>query len=78
MRTRAKALERLYEFVADFPKIDQMAILYSTTQNEAENLARRIDAVFAKDKIYIGKYGPVLGAHLGLAAMAVVVYEGEE
>ena len=78
VRTRAKALERLYEFVADFPQIDQLAILFSTTQNEAENLARRIDAVFPKDKIYIGKYGPVLGAHLGLAAMAVVVYEGEE
>jgi len=78
VRTRAKALERLYEFVADFPKIDQMAILYSTTQNEAENLAKRIDGVFPKDRIYIGKYGPVLGAHLGLAAMAVVVYEGEE
>jgi DegV family protein with EDD domain len=78
VRTRAKALERLYEFVADFPKIDRMAILYSTTPNEAENLAKRIDAVFPKDKIFIGKYGPVLGAHLGLAAMAVVVYEGEE
>jgi DegV family protein with EDD domain len=78
VRTRAKALERLYEFVADFPKIEQMAILYTTTQNEADNLAKRIDAVFPKDKIYIGKYGPALGAHLGLAAMAVVVYEGEE
>ncbi len=78
VRTRAKALERLYEFVADFPKIEQMAILYSTTQNEAENLAKRIDAVFPKDKIIITKYGPTLGAHLGLAAMAVVVYEGEE
>jgi len=78
VRTRAKALERLYEFVADFPKIERMAILCSTTPNEAENLAKRIDAVFPKDKIVIGKYGPVLGAHLGLAAMAVVVYEGEE
>ena len=78
VRTRAKALERLYEFVADFPKIEQMAILCSTTQNEAENLAKRIDAVFPKDKIVIGKYGPVLAANLGLAAVAVVVYEGEE
>jgi len=78
VRTRAKALERLYEFVADFPKIERMAILYSTTQNEAENLARRIDPVFPKDKIIIAKYGPVWSAHFGLAAMAVVVYEGEE
>lgn len=78
VRTRAKALERLYEFVADFPKIEKMAILYSTTQNEAENLARRIDTVFPKDKIILAKYGPVWGAFFGLAAMAVVVYEGEE
>lgn len=78
VRTRAKALERLYEFVADFPQIDQMAILYSTTPNEAENLAKRIDAVFPKDRIVIARYGPVLGSQVGLAAMAVVVYEGEE
>jgi DegV family protein with EDD domain len=78
VRTRAKALERLYEFVADFPKIERMAILYSTTPNEAENLAKRIDAVFPKDKIVLARYGPTLGVHLGLGAMAVVVYEGEE
>jgi DegV family protein with EDD domain len=78
VRTRAKALERLYEFVADFPNIEEMAILYSTTPNEAENLAKRIDSVFPKDRIVVARYGPVLGAQVGLAAMAVVVYEGEE
>ncbi len=78
VRTRAKALERLYEFVADFPNIEEMAILYSTTPNEAENLAKRIDLVFPKDRIVVARYGPVLGSQLGLAAMAVVVYEGEE
>ncbi|MBI5956438.1 MAG: DegV family EDD domain-containing protein [Chloroflexi bacterium] len=78
VRTRAKATERLYEFVADFPRIDKIAILYSTTPNEAHSLARRVDAFYPMDRIFIGKYGPVLGTHLGPGAMGVVVYEGQD
>jgi len=78
LRTRAKALERLYEFVADFPKIEELAILYSTTPNEANTLAKRIDPVFPRQRIQLLPYGPVLGVHVGPGAMAVVVYEGEE
>jgi len=78
LRTRAKALERLYEFVADFPKIEELAILYSTTPNEANTLARRIDVVFPRQRILLLPYGPVLGVHVGPGAMGVVVYEGEE
>jgi DegV family protein with EDD domain len=78
LRTRAKALERLYEFVADFPKIEELAILYSTTPNEANTLAKRVDVVFPRQRIQLLPYGPVLGVHVGPGAMAVVVYEGEE
>ncbi|MEW6231801.1 MAG: DegV family protein [Chloroflexota bacterium] len=78
VRTRAKAMERLYEFVADFPHIEKIAILHSTTPNEAHSLARRVDAVYPMGRIFIGKYGPVLGTHLGPGAMGVVVYEGQE
>jgi DegV family protein with EDD domain len=78
LRTRAKALERLYEFVADFPKIEELAILYSTTPNEANTLAKRVDVVFPRPRIQLLPYGPVLGVHVGPGAMAVVVYEGEE
>jgi DegV family protein with EDD domain len=78
LRTRAKALERLYEFVADFPKIEELAILYSTTPNEANTLAKRIDAIFPRQHIQLLPYGPVLGVHVGPGAMGVVVYEGEE
>lgn len=78
VRTRAKALERLYEFVADFPKIEQLAILYSTTPNEAQSLAKRIDPLFPKEKTLITTYGATLAAHTGPGALGVVVYEGEE
>jgi len=78
VRTRAKAMERLYEFVADFPHIEKIAILHSTTPNEAHSLARRVDAVYPMGRIFIGKYGPVLGTHLGPGAMGAVVYEGQE
>jgi len=78
VRTRAKALERLYEFVADFPHIEKMGIVYGTTPNEANSLAKRIDVVFPRDRITLARYGPVLGAHLGPGAMGVVVYEGQD
>jgi len=78
VRTRAKALERLYEFVADFPHIEEMAILYGTTANEAQNLAKRVDAVFDRERITIARYGPSIAAHLGPAALGVVVFEGLE
>jgi DegV family protein with EDD domain len=76
VRTRAKALERLYEFVADFPHVEALGIVYSTTPNEAHNLAKRLESVVPRDKVTITRYGPGLTAHLGPGALGVIVYEG--
>jgi len=78
VRTRAKALERLYEFVADFPHVERLGIVYSTTPNEASNLARRLGDIVPQERVMLARYGPGLAAHLGPAAMGVVVYEGPE
>jgi DegV family protein with EDD domain len=76
VRTRAKALERLYEFVADFPHVEALGIVYGTTPNEANNLSKRLESVIPHDRVTIARYGPGLAAHLGPAALGVVVYEG--
>jgi DegV family protein with EDD domain len=78
VRTRAKALERLYEFVADFPHVEVLGIVHSTTLNEANNLAKRLESIVPREKVTITRYGPGLAAHLGLGALGVVVYEGLE
>ncbi len=76
VRTRAKALERLYEFVADFPYVEALGIVYGTTPNEAHNLAKRLESVASRDRVTISRYGPGLAAHLGPGALGVIVYEG--
>ena len=78
VRTRAKALERLYEFVIDFPRIEALGIIYSTTPNEANNLAKRLESIVPAGKVTIARSGPGLVAHAGAGALGVVVYEGLE
>jgi DegV family protein with EDD domain len=78
VRTRAKALERLFEFVSDFPHVEQLGIVYSTTANEANNLAKRLESIVRRDRVTITRYGPGLGVHLGPGALGVIVYEGLE
>lgn len=76
VRTRAKALERLYEFVADFPHVEALGIVYGTTPNEAHNLAKRLENIVSRDTVTIARYGPGLAVHLGPGALGVIVYEG--
>ena len=78
VRTRAKALERLFEFVADFPRVEALGIVYSTTPNEANNLAKRLESIVPHDRVTITRYGPGLATHLGPGALGVIVYEGLE
>ncbi|MHB1416750.1 MAG: DegV family protein [Chloroflexota bacterium] len=76
VRTRAKAIERMYEFAELFPHIEELGVLYSTTPADADGLVKRIDAVFPKEQVVVSQYGPVLGSILGPAALGVAAYEG--
>lgn len=76
VRTRAKALERLYEFVVDFPRIEAVGIVHSTTPNEVNSLMKRLSSIVPPERVTVARYGPGLAAHLGPGAMGVVVYEG--
>jgi fatty acid-binding protein DegV len=78
VRTRAKALERLYEFVADFPRVEALGIVYGSAVNEANNLAKRLESSVPHDRVMITRYGPGLAVHLGPGALGVIVYEGLE
>ena len=78
VRTRAKALERLYEFVADFPHVEALGIVYNSAPNEAANLARRLESIAPRQRVTITRYGPGLATHGGPGALGVIVYEGLE
>ncbi|MHB1131157.1 MAG: DegV family protein [Chloroflexota bacterium] len=76
VRTRTKAIERLYEFAELFPHIEDMAVLYGTNPIDADSLVKRIDTVFSKEQVVVTQYGPTLGVFLGPGAMGVAAYEG--
>ncbi len=75
VRTRAKGLDRLFEFVQSMANIQELTVVHSTTPDEAQALAERFGPVFDKEKIIMSRLGPVLGVHIGPAALIVAVRE---
>jgi DegV family protein with EDD domain len=75
VRTRAKGIDRLFEFVQGVANIQQLAVVYSTTPDEAQALAERLGSIFDREKIIISRLGPVLGTHIGPAALIVAARE---
>jgi DegV family protein with EDD domain len=77
-RTRAKARDSLYNFVEDFPKIGELAVFHTSTQNEVEHLLTRVGAIYPRDRVVIIQPSAPLAAWLGPDALGVAVMEGEE
>jgi len=75
VRTRAKGMDKLFEFVKNVGDIQDLAVVYNTTPDEAQALAERIGSVFDREKIRMAKLGAGLGVHGGPGAMAVAIRE---
>ncbi len=67
VRSRSKGIDRLFEFAKNCGNIQDMAIAYNTTLDEAKALAERIGEakVFDTNNIIIARIGPMLGVHMG-------------
>jgi DegV family protein with EDD domain len=80
VRSRDKAVDKLFEFVAEFSDIKQIAILQSTPRptEETKLLMERMSVAFPGLQVPIVVYGPTLASHLGLGAIGIVVLEGGE
>ncbi len=76
VRARAKAIEKLVEFIVEFTHIDRMVILHSTTPEDVNLLIEQINLAMPNLDMKVELYGPSLGTHLGPGALGVVVYEG--
>jgi DegV family protein with EDD domain len=76
VRTRSKALDRLFEFVELFPELDRVAIVHGGCEADLEQLLRRIEPIYPRERITIGRYGPVIGTHAGPNGLGVVVSQG--
>jgi fatty acid-binding protein DegV len=80
VRTHEKAIEKLFEFVAEFSELKQSAIVqrHASATDETEMLLERLEQLFPNMEFPIIQYGPVLASHIGPSAMGVVVYESPE
>lgn len=78
VRTTEKAIEKLFEFVAEFDNLEQTAIIQPSKQpkKEAVVLRERLEQSFPKLRFPIIQYGPDLATRVGPNALGIVVYEG--
>lgn len=75
VRSRTAGIDYLYNFVAGYPKIEALAVEYATTPDEAEQLAKRLGALYPVDNIIRATVSPVIGTYVGPHVLSVSVLE---
>ena len=73
VRTRTKGIDKLFDFAQSAADIQDLAVVYNTTPDEAQALAERIGSVFDREKIVMARLGPGIGVHGGPGVMAVAI-----
>jgi DegV family protein with EDD domain len=77
-RSRAKAIDYLYNFATTFSHVDEIAVEDAITPDEADELVKRLRAKFPKEPIYRSKVSPVVGTHVGPHVLVVSVLGDKE
>lgn len=77
-RTEDKAFDRLMRCLTELPSIEEMCILYASTDGWARDFSRRINPVFPQERLHITRLGCVTAMHAGPKALAIALIEGEE
>jgi DegV family protein with EDD domain len=72
-RSRDRAIDHLYNFVMSYSHIDELAVEYAMSLDEAENLIERLGAKFPEGRIYRSRVSPVIGTHAGPSLLVVTV-----
>ncbi|HEX78633.1 MAG TPA: DegV family protein [Dehalococcoidia bacterium] len=75
VRTRAKGIERLISNMKNFINVQEVAIVHSTTPDDAQTLKERISALIDKNSIYVSRLGPALGVHGGPGTLVLALRE---
>lgn len=73
VRNRSNGIDMLFDFVKDTGDIQDLAIVYSTTPDEAQILVERMSSIFTKEQIKLTRLGPALGVHGGPGILFVAL-----
>jgi len=76
-RTRAKALQRMYDFAVSFPRVQEIALGYTTEYDVAKNLAQRLKTTFPETPVHIPRVCPAVAVYGGPGGMGIGVREQE-
>lgn len=72
-RSRAKAIDSLYDFAASYKKIEGLAVEDAACREDGDELARRLGALFPEERIIRTRTTPVIGTHTGPGLLLVAV-----
>jgi len=70
-RSRAKAIDYLYNFATNFGKLEGLAVEYATDLEEANRLVQRFHSKYPQVPIYLSRTSPVIGTHTGPSLIVV-------
>jgi DegV family protein with EDD domain len=76
VRNYARAVDKLYDFIVEFSRIDQMYLVQHGFEAEAAQLLERLEVTFPHRDFPVIGYAPSLAVHIGPKALGVMVYEG--
>ncbi len=77
LRTKAMAMERLFQITTSYPKVREVAIGYSTNPQDAHDFQRRLAEVMPHVNIWVTRVGPVIGTHGGPGVLGLGLLEGD-
>jgi len=77
VRTRAKALDRLFELITAFPCITDFGVAHATTPKDAQALVQRLKDARPDTPVFLSRLGPVVGTHSGPGVVGVGALEGD-
>jgi DegV family protein with EDD domain len=75
-RTQARGVERLCDFVRKHCPIDDIAVVYSSSPQEAQSLAEQMKSIVPQSHPIVARMGAALGVHAGPGALVVALREG--
>ncbi|MFH0846655.1 MAG: DegV family protein [Chloroflexota bacterium] len=73
VRSRQAGMDYLFNFVKGFSKIDELAVEYATTPQDADALMQRLGSIFPRERIIKATVSPVIGTYVGPGVISVSV-----
>jgi DegV family protein with EDD domain len=73
VRSRAKGIDILVDYVKNALDIQDLAVVYNTTLEEAKALIGRLGSIFNEAQIKLARLGPALGVHTGPGILLVAL-----